>query len=102
MNFRRITKNSLYNRKAIFKSKICYCYYCLGSFLPSDIVLWCDDEQTALCPICRIDAVLVPNPYFTISKRLLKRLRLRAFGYPPNFRREEHVIQLIIFDDSKD
>jgi hypothetical protein len=46
------------HRSLIEKSKIVGCFYCMSMFLPSTIKEWIDDGQTALCPICHIDAVL--------------------------------------------
>ena len=34
------------------------CFYCQGSFEVSEITLWTDQGQTALCPLCGIDSVL--------------------------------------------
>jgi hypothetical protein len=32
--------------------------YCLAEFSPAAINEWVDDEQTALCPHCTVDAVV--------------------------------------------
>ena len=42
----------------ILKSEYCACYYCQRTFLPSKIETWVDEENTALCPKCGIDAVI--------------------------------------------
>lgn len=34
------------------------CYFCFRNGKVSDIEEWCDNEQTALCPYCSVDAVL--------------------------------------------
>lgn len=36
----------------------CGCYHCLSTFLAETVSQWCDDGQTALCPVCGIDAAL--------------------------------------------
>lgn len=49
---------SMRNRVAVKNSKVCGCFYC-GSIYPSlSVREWVDDGHTALCPMCRIDAVL--------------------------------------------
>jgi NTP pyrophosphatase (non-canonical NTP hydrolase) len=37
------------------------CFYCCKNFPPKKIKEWCDSEQTAICPLCGIDAVLPFN-----------------------------------------
>ena len=51
-------RRSSLHRNEIQKSDKCRCFYCLGSFLPSDIKEWVDKDQTALCPKCGIDSVI--------------------------------------------
>jgi len=46
------------HRSQIEESSICGCFYCLAIFPPSEIDDWWDDEQTATCPTCGIDAVI--------------------------------------------
>jgi hypothetical protein len=51
-------KKSRYNRSSLAKSKICGCFYCFSEFPFEQIVKWTDDNETALCPCCSVDAVL--------------------------------------------
>lgn len=39
------------NKEQLLKAKSCGCFYCLKIFDPKLIVDWCDDNQTAICPI---------------------------------------------------
>ncbi len=51
-------KKSRRNRSWLKQSRICGCFYCFNEFPSDRIVEWIDDEETALCPYCGIDAVL--------------------------------------------
>jgi len=46
------------HRTLVEKSKLVGCFYCQAKFPPSEITKWIDDDATALCPRCGIDAVL--------------------------------------------
>lgn len=48
------------NRKKLEQCTFARCGYCLELLLVSEIVQWTDNEQTAICPVCHVDAVL-PN-----------------------------------------
>lgn len=45
-------------RSKLEASEACGCYFCLKIYNPNEIDEWIDDEQTAICPHCGIDAVL--------------------------------------------
>ena len=47
----------------IFRNPKIGCYGCVNFFKASDITEWIDNGQTALCPICGIDAVVVQTPW---------------------------------------
>jgi hypothetical protein len=51
-------KQCFHNRTLLSAAKNCGCFYCLKTFAPNQIVKWVDEDQTALCPFCEIDAVL--------------------------------------------
>ena len=46
------------HRELVEKSKVVGCFYCQAKFPPSEIKDWIDNDQTARCPQCGIDAVL--------------------------------------------
>ena len=51
-------KHSSRHRAEIEASARCGCFFCFRSFASSDIKTWVDDNQTALCPRCGVDAVI--------------------------------------------
>lgn len=58
------------NRKDIEKSKLCGCYHCTEIFAVNEITQWTDQNETAICPKCAVDAV-VPDAVFFFDKDLL-------------------------------
>jgi len=46
------------NRDDVCPGVPCGCYFCLRRFDGGTVVEWVDDEKTALCPFCGVDAVL--------------------------------------------
>lgn len=49
------------HRDALLRSEVAACYYCLEKYAPSTIIEWCDGDnqnQTAICPRCGVDAVV--------------------------------------------
>ena len=72
-------KKSIHNRSALFTAKICGCYYCLGEFEAGQVTEWVDDNDTALCPRCGIDAVLDFDTK-PADKELLLKMHDRWFG----------------------
>lgn len=70
---------SRWHRVEIKSSKICGCFYCTTVFEPDQILEWVDDGETALCPNCRIDAVLGDGSSFPITIAFLSRMKKRWF-----------------------
>jgi hypothetical protein len=65
------------HRNSILESASCGCFHCLSIFSPDKIDEWIDENvqgegQTALCPVCGIDAVLGDQSGFPIEKAFLK------------------------------
>lgn len=46
------------NKGALLEDGRALCFYCLGSFLTTEIKEWIHGEDTALCPRCGIDSVI--------------------------------------------
>jgi hypothetical protein len=72
------------HRKQIQESDLCGCFYCLGTFLPTQIDEWVDEDedgigQTALCPKCGIDSVLGSKAGFSLSSEFLQMMRSHWF-----------------------
>ena len=60
------------HRKELEKDTVCGCFFCLNIFSPSEIIEWCDHEDTALCPHCGIDSVIGQSSGFPITEMFLK------------------------------
>jgi hypothetical protein len=69
----RAHKHSLRNRKEIEASRDCGCFYCLAIFPPSQIEVWIDDEQTAVCPKCPVDSIIGSASGYPITRDFLTR-----------------------------
>lgn len=63
------------HRAEIEASSICGCFYCSAKFPPSAVCGWIDDDQTALCPKCTIDAVIGSASGFAITIEFLTQMR---------------------------
>ncbi len=68
------------NASEIKPGKECGCFFCLRIFPADEIVEFVDDDQTALCPYCDIDSVIVAGPEVEISKEILAKLNKKYFG----------------------
>jgi hypothetical protein len=62
------------HRTELAASKACGCFYCFGIFRFAEIVKWTDENQTALCPRCGIDAVLGDASGFPIDATFLRNM----------------------------
>jgi hypothetical protein len=58
MNIEDAPKLSRYNRVQVEAAEVCGCYFCQRVYPASDVVEYEEEEQTALCPCCGINAVL--------------------------------------------
>jgi hypothetical protein len=68
------------NNKCIIKNEaVCGCFYCQKIFGGDEITKYIDQDKTALCPHCRVDAVLVSNDCITVDKALLKAMHAKYF-----------------------
>jgi hypothetical protein len=79
------------HREEIEVSTVCGCFYCLATFLPSEIEDWVDwpeeeDElpeprgTSALCPRCGIDSVIGSASGFPITEAFLSDMHSHWFG----------------------
>lgn len=46
------------NKEELAESYLCACFHCCTLFAIEKITEWTDEGTTALCPVCKIDAVL--------------------------------------------
>lgn len=67
------------HRVAIESSSKCACFYCEGSFPPSEIAEWIDTGQTAICPKCGIDAVLGDSQPLDLTPEFLAEMNVAWF-----------------------
>ena len=67
------------HRALLQQSECCGCFCCLETFAYSEIEDWCDDEQTAICPHCGIDAVLGSASVEALTPELLKAMHQAYF-----------------------
>jgi len=51
-------KHARNNRFEVAHSDHCACFFCGDIFAPEQITEWTDKDMTALCPHCKMDAVL--------------------------------------------
>lgn len=55
------------------------CYYCIEMYDASEIKEWTDNEQTAICPKCGIDAIVAKSQH-ELSKDILEEAHDYWFG----------------------
>ena len=67
--------NCFHNRKELEKSTMCGCLYCLKIFKPNEIIDWCDNDETAICPFCGIDSIIYDNKIYPLTKDFLKDMK---------------------------
>lgn len=74
-----IYRYSSQHRTLLQQSERSGCFYCLETFAYSEIEDWCDDEQTAICPHCGIDAVLGSASVEALTPELLQAMHRAYF-----------------------
>jgi len=65
---------SSWNREQLLASTYCACFNCKARYAPGKITLWTDDEQTAVCPECSVDAVLGNASGVDLTDEFLERM----------------------------
>lgn len=72
-----LNSQSAYNRRLVEESRECGCFHCGSRFAGSEITEWLketDGDDTALCPYCGVDAVIVGTDRLPLSTALLSML----------------------------
>lgn len=64
-------KHSQHNKNEISKSSFCGCFCCCRIFPPEEIKEWIDNNDTAICPHCGVDAVIGNSSGISITKPFL-------------------------------
>lgn len=71
--FARAVDDSDFNRDAFDTATICGCFECCCIIDPKDIVEW-DFEESAICPICGTDSIIMDSQGYSITEDFLRRL----------------------------
>ena len=58
MDIRMAPKLAINNKTNLKLANECACYYCLKSFNYENVKEWVDNNDTAICPFCSVDAVV--------------------------------------------
>lgn len=68
---------SSYHKEQLENSRKCGCFYCLKIFSPKVFTEddWTDEDNTALCPYCGIDAILGDASGLEITEDFLKEMK---------------------------
>lgn len=77
-----LNSQTAYNESLIDVSRKCGCFHCGSTFEKAEIKDWMheeDGEDTALCPFCRTDSVIVGTEEFPLSTSLLSTLYTEWF-----------------------
>jgi hypothetical protein len=89
------SEHSLNNRDSIMKSLYCGCYSCFRTFHVSYIKEFIDDDQTAICPYCEVDAVIGDHTGYPIEDiTFLEHMSLYGYSdymidWKPNQKKED-------------
>jgi hypothetical protein len=81
----QLHKQSFKNKEACATASVCGCFKCLAIFPPTEIKEWHEEKRvdggfTALCPKCRIDAILPESKDTKITSSLLKKMQENFFN----------------------
>jgi hypothetical protein len=68
------------HRAELEASQLCGCFYCLSTFRPEEITEWVDEDQTAICPICPVDAVIGSASGLPLTQEFLNQMHDRWFS----------------------
>lgn len=79
-DIRNAPKYAMKNRKSVEESGTCGCYYCCSVFPSVDISEWTDKSQTALCPVCKVDAVIAESQGVSLDEETLKVIHKHWFS----------------------
>jgi len=72
--------HSYLNKEEIESSKKCGCYCCCKIFDVDNVKYWCDDNKTALCPYCGVDAVIGDASKLPLTKDYLVDMHQKWFN----------------------
>jgi uncharacterized protein len=73
-------RDSMRHREQILASERCGCFCCCSVFAPAKVEEWVDAGQTALCPLCGIDAVIGSASGYPINVGFLRLMESQFFA----------------------
>jgi hypothetical protein len=73
-------KHASRHRAEIESSSRCGCFFCFRSFASTDIKVWIDSNQTALCPRCGVDSVIGTASQHRIDDAFLRGMHAHFFS----------------------
>lgn len=79
MDIRHTAKFAMHNRPQVERAENCGCFHCLKIFPPSAVKEWTDNDDTAICPHCGVDAVLPESFDFKLTEDILRKLNTYWF-----------------------
>lgn len=75
---------SFYNRNSIQGSQMAGCFHCESIFTAHEVVDWLDEqyerEASAVCPRCKVSAVIGDAAGYPIETEFLRRMNKRWFA----------------------
>lgn len=78
-----LNRQTAFNKSLLQEHQKCGCFHCGSTFREADIKEWLKEEEgedSALCPYCGVDAVIVGTRKFPLSTALLTSLFMRWFS----------------------
>jgi hypothetical protein len=73
-------KHASRHRVEIEASSRCGCFFCFRTFSSSEIKVWIDSNQTALCPRCGVDSVLGSASNHRLDDTFLRGMHTHFFS----------------------
>lgn len=83
-----VHKHSFRNKTEVQGSQVCHCFHCKEQFPSSEVLEWTDEDETALCPKCGIDAVMGDASGVEMTPALLRAMNefwFERLFYPKDF-----------------
>ena len=65
---------SSHNKSLVDMSEKCYCFYCKGTFMRSEITKYTDNGETALCPKCNTASILPDSIDEAINENIISEM----------------------------
>ena len=74
IDLEKAKEHAAHNRQSLTTEQVCGCFFCQRIFGSKEIA-WPDDDDTAMCPYCGIDAVIGESSGLPITKQFLRSMR---------------------------